>query len=77
MLDLRSFVVSECKAYKCMKYFGENHYYIYDSGKTFTLVVVELYNDGTEKEEKVTKYSCGSLSSAIASIEALENGEEI
>lgn len=76
MLDIRSFVVSESKAYKCLKYYGSKHYYIYDSGKSFTLVVVELYNDCEEKED-ATKYVCSSLSSAIATIEIMEKGGEI
>lgn len=76
MLDIRSFVVSESKAYKCLMYYGSKHYYIYDSGNYYTLVVAEILSNGEEKEE-AEKYACSSLSSAIASIEALEKGETI
>ena len=76
MLDIRSFVVSESKAYKCLRYYGSKHYYIYDSGNYYTLVVAEILSNGEEKEE-TEKYACSSLSSAIASIEALEKGETI
>ena len=76
MLDIRSFVVSESKAYKCLRYYGSKHYYIYDSGNYYTLVVAEILSNGEEKEE-AEKYVCSSLSSAIASIEALEKGETI
>lgn len=76
MLDIKSFVVSECNVYKCLKYYGSKHYYIFDGGKSFTLIAVETYGDGWEKEES-KQYTCGSLSSAIASIEAMERGEEV
>ena len=76
MLDIRSFVVSESKAYKCLRYYGKKHYYIYDSGNCYTLVVAEILSNEEEKEE-AEKYACSSLSSAIASIEALEKGETI
>lgn len=76
MLDIRSFVVSESKAYKCLRYYGSKHYYIYDSGNYYTLVVAEILSNREEKEE-AEKYACSSLSSAIASIEALEKGETI
>ncbi len=52
----------------CIFYKGKNAYYIYHSKDGFCLVV-------DDSEEK--KYACNSLSSAIACIEALENGEEI
>lgn len=76
MLDIRSFVVSESKAYKCLRYYGSKHYYIYESKNCYTLVVAEILRNGEEKEE-AEKYACNSLSSAIACIEALENGKEI
>ena len=76
MLDIRSFVVSESKAYKCLRYYGSKHYYIFDSGNYYTLVVAEILSNGEEKKE-AEKYNCSSLSSAIASIEALEKGETI
>lgn len=74
MLDIRSFVVSESKVYKCLRYYGSKHYYIYDSGNYYTLVVVEILSNEEEKEEEAEKYACSSLSSAIASIETLEIG---
>lgn len=52
----------------CIFYQGKNNYYIYHSKNGFCLVV-----DGGEEK----KYACNSLSSAIACVEALENGEEI
>lgn len=76
MLDIRSLVVSESKAYKCLRYHGSKNYYIFDSENCYTLVVAEIFSNREEKEV-AEKYVCSSLSSAIALIEALENGETI
>lgn len=76
MLDIRLLVVSESKAYKCLRYHGSKNYYIFDSENCYTLFVAEIFSNGEEKEE-AKRYVCSSLSSAIALIETLENGGTI
>jgi len=78
MLDLSAFEGVESKVYKCLKYFGENHYHIfkYPDKDSYYLCVAKLDNQSEELDIK-DDYVCSSLSSAIATIEALENGEEV
>ena len=54
----------------------EHHYLVYksDGYDGYSLDVESLDDEGNIHTER---YACGSISSAIASIEALENGEEI
>lgn len=53
-----------------IRYSGKNHYVIYQDSGYYTLSVRRP--DGLEET-----YACSSLSVAIASIEAVEHGEEI
>lgn len=55
---------------------AEHHYLVYKSEgyDGYSLDVETLDDEGDIHTER---YACGSVSSAIASIEALENGEEI
>ena len=79
MLDLSAFQVAESKVYKVLKYFGENHYYIfaYPDKDSYYLCVAKLDSRMEEFDIKQDDYVCSSLSSAIAIIEALEKGEEV
>ena len=78
MLDFTAFQVAESKVYKVLKYFGENHYYIftYPDKDSYYLCVVKL-DSQMEEIDTQDNYVCSSLSSAIATIEALEKGEEV
>ena len=55
-------------------YEGENHYSIMQNKNEVTLLIETLGNDFVVVPKV---YSFSSISSAIAGIEALENGEEI
>lgn len=71
MLDIRNFeIMADTEDSSVMCYFGENHYVIYQDNGYYTLSVRRL-------DEMEETYGCSSLSVAIASIEALERGEEI
>lgn len=58
-------------------YEGENHYSIMKDDCGYTLLVERLVYEGEDTIVETDSYGCGSISVAIASIEALENGEEI
>lgn len=71
MLNISSFeIMTDTEDSSVMCYFGENHYVIYQDNGYYTLSVRRL--DETEET-----FGCSSLHVAIASIEALERGEEI
>ena len=71
MLNISCFeIMTDTEDSSVMCYFGENHYVIYQDNGYYTLSVRRL--DETEET-----FGCSSLSVAIASIEALERGEEI
>lgn len=72
MLDLSMMVIGE----DALIYHGSNQYWIFDKGSEVELVVSFL-DEYMENEIEERRYSCSSLSAAIASIESLENGEEI
>ena len=60
-----------------IRYFGGNHYTITDAAPFdgFTVTVEALDDDGYDTN--VFTYAASTLSAAIATVEALENGEEI
>lgn len=59
-------------------YEGENHYSVMKDDCGYTLLVERLIQTGEDDSEIVQNaYACSSVTVAIASIEALENGEEI
>lgn len=60
----------------CIFYEGNNHYYIYEDGKNYLLVVEKMIDTDTG-ETKTEKYICSSLHTAIEQIELMENGEEV
>lgn len=84
MLDIRDFEIHRGNYGKStikqdvLFYAGINHHYgiWYDQEfRCYELIVETLDENGEYTDEK--KYGCSQLSTAIASIEALENGEEI
>ena len=71
MLELNQFTVTV----EGMQYFGANHYTITDEGGYFAVHVETLDDNGNAVP--AGSYAASTLSTAIATIEALERGEEI
>lgn len=59
-----------------LNYLGNNEYQVI-SKKTHYVLYVHFMTEDKEETGETARYVCSSLSSAIASIEALEAGEEI
>lgn len=60
----------------CIFYEGINHYFIYEDGKNYLLVVEKMIDTNTG-ETKTEKYICSSLHTAFEQIELMEDREEI
>lgn len=79
MLNIYNFDVSKYgDGLAILSYYGENTgdmYHISRDGSAFTVDVETLDENGEAQEGP--RYISGSLSSAIAIIEALENGEDV
>lgn len=60
----------------CIFYEGISHYFIYEDGKNYLLVVEKMINADTG-ETKTEKYTCSALHTAFETIELMENGAEI
>ena len=71
LLNFENFTVNA----ECMHYAGEeHHYFLYNTEQGVLLTVSKLNDDDTTTD---TRYSCGTLSTAIQCIEEIENGKEI
>lgn len=66
--DFRTDLIADC-----LFYGGEHHYYIFDNGDNYYLVVEKMINGETKTE----KYVCSGLNTAMETIELLENGGRI
>ena len=67
MLDITSFVVVD----NMLVYHGANRYHIFDRGNYYR-VIVEIMDKDQETVINEERFSCSSLSSAIAQIEEME-----
>ena len=72
MIDLSCFT----SCIEGLRYFGANDYLITDAGKYYA-VHVAFMDDAQENVTREESYAASSLSTAIATIEALERGEEV
>ena len=71
LLDFENFTVNA----EFMHYAGEeHHYFIYNVEQGVLLTVSRLNDDDTTTD---TRYSFGTLSTAIECIEEIENGNEV
>ena len=73
MLKINNFELSD----GTLRYYGKNHYYISEVKYGYNLKVVSLECEGEEDRIEENNYTCGGLDTAMETIEALENGEEI
>ena len=73
MLEITSFTVGD----SALVYHGLNRYWIFDHGKNGFELFVDVMSEGLEEIIDNKSFACGSLSSAIATVEAMERGEEV
>lgn len=72
MIDLDMMVMSESS----LVYHGANKYFISQQDGTYA-VDVELMDEYLEKMIGELHFVCDTLSSAIATVESIENGKEV
>lgn len=72
MIDLDMMVMSE----SALVYHGANKYFISQQGDSYA-VDVELMDEYLEKIIGNLHFACSTLSAAIATVESIENGEEV
>lgn len=72
MLDIRSFTTGEA----ALVYHGANRYWIFDAGNHYELVV-DVMDEYCERQIDERRFECSTVSVAIATVEAMESGEEV
>lgn len=72
MLNINSFMVGA----ESLIYHGANRYWVFETGKHYE-VVVDVMDDCCDKQIDERRFECSSVSSAVAIIEAMENGEDV
>lgn len=73
MLEITSFTAGD----SALVYHGANRYWIFDHGRNGFELFIDVMSEDLEEIIDNKSFNCSTLSSAIATIEAMENGEEV